>query len=119
MGRDAQDRHSRATKAAGRPPPPGAERQGEGRGDPCRRSGRHPRPASVYLGAFARVRALKHQDVAAALYDERSVLKILGMRRTMFVVPRDVAAIVNSAVTRAIGVAERKRLIQMLELELT
>jgi hypothetical protein len=50
-----------------------------------------------------------------ALYEDRSVLKFLGMRRTMFVVPRDLAAVINSAATRAIAVTERKRLIQMLE----
>jgi len=33
----------------------------------------------------------------------------------MFVVPRDLAAVVNSSVSRAIGLAERKRLIKMLE----
>ncbi|MEX2547643.1 MAG: winged helix DNA-binding domain-containing protein [Chloroflexota bacterium] len=72
-------------------------------------------PASVYLGAFARVRKLSHEDIASALYDDRSVLKILGMRRTMFAVPRDLAGVVDSAATRAIGTAERKRLIQTLE----
>lgn len=72
-------------------------------------------PASVYLGAFARTTVLTYDDLANALYDERSVLKILGMRRTMFVVPRYLASIINSAVTRQIGIAERKRLIQMLE----
>ena len=72
-------------------------------------------PASVYLGASARMSQLTHEDVATALYDERSLLKILGMRRTMFVVPRDLAPVVNSSVSRAIGLAERKRFIQMLE----
>ena len=72
-------------------------------------------PASVYLGTLARVSKVTHDDMASALYDDRSVLKILGMRRTMFVVPRDLAGVINVAVTRAIGVGERKRLMQMLE----
>jgi hypothetical protein len=71
-------------------------------------------PTSVYLGALARMTALSREDMAKALYDDRSVLKILGMRRTMFVVPRDLAPIINSAATAAIGVRERKRLLQML-----
>jgi hypothetical protein len=71
-------------------------------------------PASVYLGAFARVDGLTFDGMAAALYDDRTVLKILGMRRTMFVVPRDVASVMNAAVTRAIGVRERNRLLQVL-----
>ncbi len=72
-------------------------------------------PASVYLGARARMRDMTHADMANALYDERSVLKILGMRRTMFVAPRDVAAVINSAATKAVAVTERKRMIQMLD----
>lgn len=50
-----------------------------------------------------------------ALYEDRSVLKFLGMRRTMFVVPRDLAAVINSAASRAIAATERQRTIQMLE----
>ena len=44
-------------------------------------------PASVYLGLRARVPGLTHDALAAALYDDRTLLKILGMRRTMFVAP--------------------------------
>lgn len=43
-------------------------------------------PASVYLGARARIPGLTREDVTKALYDDRTVLKVLGMRRTMFVV---------------------------------
>ena len=71
-------------------------------------------PASVYMGAFARVDGLTPDGMAAVLYEDRTLLKVLGMRRTMFVVPRDLASIINVAVTRAIGVVERKRLLQML-----
>ena len=72
-------------------------------------------PASVYLGTLARMRKLTAGQMAVALYDDRSVLKVLGMRRTMFVAPRDLAAIVQAAVTGSLAVAERKRLVQMLE----
>lgn len=61
------------------------------------------------------MRKLTHDDVARALYDDRSVLKILGMRRTMFVVPRDLASTINVGATRAIASGERKRLLQMVE----
>lgn len=71
-------------------------------------------PASVYLAAFARSLHLTREALATALYDDRSLLKILGMRRTMFVVPRALAATINVAVTRAIGARERRRLVQML-----
>ena len=72
-------------------------------------------PASVYLGLLARMRTLTHDDVARALYDDRSVVKILGMRRTMFVVPRELAGTIHVGATRAIAIGERKRLIQMVE----
>jgi hypothetical protein len=39
---------------------------------------------------------------------------MLGMRRTMFVVPRDHAPLLHSACARAIAVAERKRVLAML-----
>ncbi|CAN5692441.1 winged helix DNA-binding domain-containing protein [soil metagenome] len=71
-------------------------------------------PASVYLGAFARVAQLTHEDMARALYEERSLLKVLGMRRTMFATTPEIAGIITAAATRAIAGAERRRLIQML-----
>jgi hypothetical protein len=72
-------------------------------------------PASVYLGLRARVRELTRDSLARALYDERSLLKFLGMRRTMFVVPPALAAIFQAAVSEEIGARERKRTLQMLE----
>lgn len=72
-------------------------------------------PGSVYLGAFARTRKLSPADMERALYVDRSVLKMLGMRRTMFVVPRDVAAVINSAVTEPIAARERKRLVDWID----
>ncbi len=38
--------------------------------------------------------------MATALYDDRTVLKVLGMRRTMFVEPRELVPVVHGAVTR-------------------
>ena len=69
---------------------------------------------SVYLQARARVRELSFDGLEDALYERRSVLKLLGMRRTMFVVTREVGAILDAAVTRDIGRRERRRLIEML-----
>ena len=45
-------------------------------------------PASVYLSAFARAEAIV-ADVDRALYDDRTVVKQLAMRRTLFAFPRD------------------------------
>ena len=72
-------------------------------------------PVTVYLAAAARVDGLKVADVERALYEERSVLRMLGMRRTLFVVPTELAPVVHAACTRAIAVTERKRLIQLVE----
>ena len=52
--------------------------------------------------------------MARALYDDRSLLKVLGMRRTMFVMPRNLAGVVQAAVTDALAAAERKRMVQMV-----
>jgi len=46
-------------------------------------------PATVYLSLAARVDGLTVGDVDRALYDERSLVKQLAMRRTLFVFPRD------------------------------
>src|SRR6266498_4180579 len=46
--------------------------------------------------------------------EDRELVRILGMRRTMFVVPLDLAAIVQAACTRAIAIRDRRRTIQIL-----
>ena len=72
-------------------------------------------PASVYLGLRARVAGLKREQLETALYDDRSLVKILGMRRTMFVVPVALAGVIQAAVTTDLAAAQRKRLLGMLE----
>jgi hypothetical protein len=72
-------------------------------------------PATVYLAARARVRDFVHTDLEDALYERRSLVRMLGMRRTMFVVPVEVAAIMDEACTKALAGGERRRLIGMLE----
>lgn len=71
-------------------------------------------PASVYLAAAARLRAPEIGGIERALYDERRLVRLLGMRRTVFVVPHDTAPIVEAACTRAIARQERRRLVQLL-----
>jgi len=46
-------------------------------------------PATVHLSLWARVEGLTVAEVEEALYDERSLVKQLAMRRTLFVFPRD------------------------------
>jgi hypothetical protein len=70
-------------------------------------------PASVYLAVRARA-DVKPDAIERALYEERTLLRILGMRRTMFTVPVELAGIVQAACTLAIAVRERRNLEQML-----
>ncbi len=63
-------------------------------------------PVTVYLSAWARSRC-PAEDVDAALYQERAVVRMLGMRRTVFVVPASLAGVVQAACTD--DVARRMR----------
>ncbi|CRK62043.1 hypothetical protein [Alloactinosynnema sp. L-07] len=70
-------------------------------------------PCTVYLSVLARM-PVEPATVSASLYDDRSVVRLLGMRRTVFVVGREVAPIVQAACTVAVAAVERRRLIQHL-----
>jgi hypothetical protein len=72
-------------------------------------------PASVVLAARARVSDLTPADVERALYDERSVVRMLGMRRTMFVEPVDSMAVVQAACTEALVAGERRKVVKLVE----
>ena len=72
-------------------------------------------PAAVFLAAWARLPAVAPADIERALYDDRTLLRMLGMRRTMFVVPVELAPVVQAACARGIAVKERRRLEQHLE----
>jgi hypothetical protein len=60
-------------------------------------------PASVYLSVVARADASR-SDIDKALYEERSVVKQLAMRRTLFAFPRGLLpAVWGSASERVLG----------------
>ena len=62
-------------------------------------------PATVHLSCWARGRPIQIDDVDRALYQDRSLVKQLAMRRTLFVFPRDLlAAAWGSASARVAGV---------------
>lgn len=67
-------------------------------------------PSTVFLSVRARADGLDPDAIEQELYDERTVLRMLGMRRTLFVVPREARPIVQSACTDAIAARERRRL---------
>lgn len=65
---------------------------------------------TVYLSTRARMREFRPSDLDRALYEERSLVRMLGMRRTLFVVPLELVPVVHAACTRTIAARERKRL---------
>lgn len=71
-------------------------------------------PASVYLAAAARMAAPEIAAVERALYDERSLVRILGMRRTVFTVAVELEPVIQAACARAVAVRERRTLLQHL-----
>lgn len=72
-------------------------------------------PISVFLSARARIHRPTIDAVERALYDERSVVRALGMRRTMFVVPRDAFPLLHHGCAAPLGPAERRRTARMIE----
>jgi hypothetical protein len=68
-------------------------------------------PASVYLSAFARVECTRG-DVDRALYEDRSVVKQLAMRRTIFVFPRDLLPAVWGSASERVARQLHARLAQ-------
>ncbi len=77
-------------------------------------------PVTVYLSARARNQSLSVSEIEHALYEERTVIRVLGMRRTLFVVPLDLAPLVVSGCAEPMAPAETRRLEKMLvEAEIT
>ena len=72
-------------------------------------------PATVFLSVRARTRMHDVEPLEKALYDDRTLARILAMRRTMFVVPVDLVPIMHAAATQALVPAQRKRAVQMVE----
>ncbi|MFG2647791.1 winged helix DNA-binding domain-containing protein [Streptomyces sp. NPDC048436] len=71
-------------------------------------------PSSVYVGAWARMHEGGVADIERALYEDRSLIRLLGMRRTVFVTSLDVAPVLQAACSRAVAARERRRLLDLL-----
>ncbi len=71
-------------------------------------------PASVFLSLRARAAAVDPAAIEAALYTDRSLLRMLAMRRTMFVVPVDLVAVLQAACADALAVAQERRYGQLM-----
>jgi hypothetical protein len=72
-------------------------------------------PASVYMELRARTFDLTREDIERALYDERALVKVLAMRRTMFVVSPSLASVIHAATAADIAARERRRTYQIIE----
>lgn len=70
---------------------------------------------SVYLQAQARLRESSIASVGHELYDEPTVLRLLAMRRTLFVVPLAEVATLHHAASIDIAARERASNIRMFE----
>jgi hypothetical protein len=71
-------------------------------------------PSSVYLGILARMTDGGIADVERALYEDRTLIRLLGMRRTVFVTTPDLAAVVQAACSAAVAAGERRKLLGWL-----
>jgi hypothetical protein len=67
-------------------------------------------PASVYLSVLARVDGFAVEDLDRALYADRTLVKQLAMRRTLFVFPRDLLPAAWGSASARVAEAELKRM---------
>src|SRR6478752_4695363 len=71
-------------------------------------------PASVYLSIAARSIDIGPGQLSRALYDDRTLIRMLGMRRTMFVVPTAFAPVVQHSSSDAVASRLRRALVRDL-----
>ena len=74
-------------------------------------------PASVHLAVAARTAGagVPVAEVDRALYDDRTIVRTMGMRRTMWAVPADLVPVVAAACGRAVAAEERRKLVRAVE----
>jgi hypothetical protein len=72
-------------------------------------------PGTIGMSAFQRVDGLTVEDLERALYVERSLIKHLAMRRTLFVFPRAVLPLAQAGASERVAATERKRVIRDVE----
>lgn len=68
--------------------------------------------ASVYVSLAARVDRVTPGSVSATLFDERSLVRQLAMRRTLFVFPRDLLPAVWGSASARVAGQEQRRLVK-------
>jgi Winged helix DNA-binding domain len=71
-------------------------------------------PASVFLSIQARTEPIGVDAIERSLYEDRSLIRMLGMRRTMFVVPVELAPVIQAACTKEIALRQRRTYTKLL-----
>ncbi|MFC1416002.1 winged helix DNA-binding domain-containing protein [Streptacidiphilus cavernicola] len=71
-------------------------------------------PATVFLAVAARMADAAPAALEDALYQRESLVRMLAMRRTMFVVGRELGPVVDSSSARAVAAREHKNLLGYL-----
>jgi hypothetical protein len=69
----------------------------------------------VHLAAWARVDGVTVADVDKALYVDRTLVKHLCMRRTLFVFRRELFGVIQAAASDRVADQERRRLVKQVE----
>jgi hypothetical protein len=72
-------------------------------------------PVTIYLSAWARVDGMKVADLERALYRDRSLIKHLAMRRTLFVLPRETMGYTQAGASNRVAEIEKRRLVRDVE----
>jgi hypothetical protein len=71
-------------------------------------------PSSVYLGLLTRMTGGDIGCVERALYQDRTLIRLLGMRRTVFVTTLDIAPVIQAACSHTVAANERRKLLGWL-----
>jgi Winged helix DNA-binding domain len=71
-------------------------------------------PSSVYLSLLTRMTGGDIGSVDRALYEDRTLIRLLGMRRTVFVAALDIAPLIQAACSRAVAAQERRKVLGWL-----
>jgi hypothetical protein len=67
-------------------------------------------PVTVFLSILARTEGVAPAGVEHVLYEERTLVRMLAMRRTLWVVPRELVPVLQAAATGTVAARERRRL---------
>jgi hypothetical protein len=71
-------------------------------------------PGSVYLQVRARTVSVSPADLTAALYQDKSLVRLLAMRRTLFVVPIETAPVIQHGAADQVAARLRRDLVKRL-----